>query len=596
MWAHIGRAVRGTSTSDRVEGRLGWGRFRDDVSAPSTAIPPDYVPHARAERLIAAGRFVLAFSSLVAVYLEPSTPARFQRATYSLLLIYTIYALATVIHAWRAPVPSARWRLVSHVVDLVLFSLFVYLTEGPASPFFLYFVFSLFCATLRFSWRGILATGIAAISIYAVMATVASLGPEFDISRVVIREAYLAVIAALLFYLGLYHQRLRGEMASLAAWPRQLGGGVEDVLRGALTHAASVVNASRVILLWEESEEPWIHIASVTEDQLVLERVAPQTFDTVSTDRLRNNSAFVRGEDGPAQVYDPSRSNLAEVSAIMLHSALRGEKQILPAIVVSIETQSLATQFVIPGVRTATADDLALAHIVGRLLVATLEQYFFVQQVRQTASAEERLRISRELHDGIVQSLGGVGLQLQAIRAQFAREPAAIERLAHVQSVVEHDQRELRTLVRELRPQDASDGRSIMTAELQRMRVRYAHEWGMEVTADARAERQVPALLAHELCRIVNESLANAAKHGGATRAEVVFTAAGGQLRLRVADNGRGFPFTGRYDLEALRRAGSGPRTLKERVSALRGSLAVESSPRGAIIEVEIPLAEESAT
>jgi signal transduction histidine kinase len=566
------------------------------VSAPAiTTIRPDYMPHARAERLIAAGRFVLAFSSLVAIYFEPSTPARFQHATYALLLIYTIYAVIAAIFAWRSPVPSAQWRLASHALDLVLFSVFVYLTEGPASPFFLYFVFSLFCATLRFAWRGVLATGIAAIAIYGAMALIASISdPHFEWSRVLIREAYLAVIAALVFYLGVYHHRLRGEMASLAAWPRELAGGVEDVLRAGLAHAASVVNARRVLLLWEESEEPWIYIANSTGSEFALERVAPRLFEMPGNDELRNTSAFVRGSGEPVLVYDPARSAATEIDATLVHESFRSRYAIDSAIVVSLETQSLATHFVIPNVRAATADDLALAHIVGRLLLATLEQHFFVQQVRQTASAEERFRISRELHDGIVQSLGGVGLQLQAIRAEFAREPQAAERLSHVQSVIEHDQRELRTLVRELRPHDARDGRAIIADELQRMRERYALEWGLEVAADAHTERDVPARLAHELCRILNESLANAARHGGATGAQIEVSTTDGELRLRVADNGRGFPFTGRHELDALRRSGNGPRTLKERVTTLQGSLTVESSSRGAVIEVVIPMIEEA--
>ena len=173
-----------------------------------------YTPHVRTERLIPTGRFVLAFSSLAAVYLEPSSPAQFQRSTYGLLLIYTIYAAVGAMIAWRSPVPSTRARLLSHVVNLLLFSVFVYLTEGPASPFFLYFVFSLFCATLRSSPRGILATGVAARGIYGAMAVIASAGdPEFEISRALIREAYLGVIAALLVYLGAFHQRVRREVS-----------------------------------------------------------------------------------------------------------------------------------------------------------------------------------------------------------------------------------------------------------------------------------------------------------------------------------------------------------------------------------------------
>lgn len=566
------------------------------MTAPAaTAIRPDYTPYARAERLIAAGRFVLAFSSLVAIYLEPSTPARFQRATYGLLSVYTVYALVAAAAAWRSAVPKMRWRLVSHALDLVLFAVFVYLTEGPASPFFLYFVFSLFCATLRFSPRGILATGVAAMGIYGAMAVIASVGdPEFEISRVLIREAYLGVIAALLVYLGAFHQRVRREMSSLAAWPRELGGDADALLKGTLAHAASVMNANRVILLWEESEEPWTWVASLAGDAFDVERVAPGTFEPLAAAGLRNTSCYVRGGNQPLLVYDADASLAAEAPADPIGPALRSRYSIGEAIVVALESQTVLTCFIIPNVRTATADDLQLAYIAGRLVLATLEQCLFVQQLRQTASAEERLRISRELHDGIVQSLGGVGLQLEAIRAQFANEPAAQERLRHVQQVVEQDQRELRAIVRELRPHDPRDGRGILTDGLQRMRERYVLEWGLEVEVDARAADAAPPRLAHELCRVVNESLANAAKHGGATRADVGVAAQDGHLYVRVSDNGRGFAFAGRYDLDALDRQASGPRSLKERVRSLGGTLAVESSPAGATIEVVIPIREET--
>ncbi len=559
------------------------------MTAPTT-LPPHYTPHARAERVIAAGRFVLAASSLTAIYLEPATPARFQQTTYALLLVYTLYALALALVAWRSTtLMPARWRLFLHALDLVLFSVFVYLTEGPASPFFLYFIFSLFCATLRFSWRGILATGVAAMAIYGTVAVFAYLrDPNFETSRVLVREAYLAVIAALLVYLGVHHERLRRELASLAAWPRELAQRVDDVLRATLAHAAAVVNAPRVLLLWEEREEPWLYAAVWARDDFRLDRLAP-----AETTPLRNRSFFARGQGEPILVYDAGTVTMADWTAEPIDRQLRIRYAIGPAIVVSLESQTLTATFIIPEVRTATADDLALAHVVGRLLLATVEQFFFVQQVRLTASAEERMRISRELHDGIVQSLGGAGLQLQALSAHLAKDPVAVGRLAQVQRVLEHDQRELRALVRELRPYDPREGRAIVSDELQRMRERFALEWGLEVDVSMAENGELPARVAHEVCRIANESLSNAARHGGATRARVAIATGDGRVGVRVADNGRGFAFEGRYDLDALERSGEGPRTLKERVKSLHGSLAVESSAAGAAIDVEIPLREE---
>lgn len=555
---------------------------------------PVYTPHARAERLIAAGRFILAFASLTAVYLEPSTPAQYQRATYTLLVIYTLYALITALVTWRSPVPSARWRLLSHGLDLVLFSVFVYLTEGPASPFFLYFVFSLFCATLRFSWRGILGTGVAAISIYAVMALLAAAGnPEFEASRAVIRVAYLAVITALLVYLGIHQQQLRTELASLAAWPRELTSRIDDVLRITLAHAASVVRAPRVLLVWEDSEEPWTYAASYSGTDFDIDRVAPGTFDAPDAGRFRNATVWTR-EASASLVYDPVRTTADDATGDPLGRELRDRYDVGNAIVVSLASETLTARFIVPNVRNATADDLALAHIAGRLVLATLDQYFFVQQVRHTASAEERLRISRDLHDGIVQSLAGVGLRLHALRSRHAEESETARELAHVQAVLEHDQRELRTLVRELRPHDPRDGQTIVASELARMAERFPLEWGMEIELDVPRPVEVPPRLAHDLCRMINESLSNAARHGGASHATVALGRRNGYVEMRVADDGRGFPFLGRCDLAALEAAGAGPRTLKERARSLGGTLIVESSVGGAAIEMRLPVEEES--
>jgi signal transduction histidine kinase len=554
-----------------------------------------YTPQARAERLIAAGRFVLASSSLVAVYLEPSTPARFQAGTYALLTIYVIYAIAMIAVAWRSPVPSTSWRLATHALDLFLFSLFIYFAEGPASPFFLYFIFSLFSATLRFSWRGILATGIAAIAIYGAMGLIVSLGdPEFEASRMLVREAYLAVISALLVYLGMYQQRLRTELSSLAAWPREPMAQLDELLHVTLAHAAATLKTSRIVLLWEEREEPWIYAATWA-GTLDVQRSAPGVYGTMIAPELAKKSFYARAGTDEVLVYDPLQSPAVEVHGDAISPELRERFAFQSAIGVSLESESVSGLLLHLDVRAATADDLALAHIAGRLVLATIDQFFYLQQVRQTASAEERMRISRELHDGIVQSLGGAGLQLQAIRTSLPAGSPSEERIAHVQSMLEHDQGELRTIVRELRPHDPRDGRAILTDELRRMRDRFPLEWGLAVDVEIPPSLDLPAGVAHELSRIANESLSNAARHGGATHAAVKISRSGNGVDLSVTDNGRGFAFSGSYDLAALDRSGFGPRTLKERVTGLSGSLTVDSSSAGAAIYIRLPLAPEAA-
>ncbi|MBV9497578.1 MAG: hypothetical protein JOZ54_25300, partial [Acidobacteria bacterium] len=408
-----------------------------------------------------------------------------------------------------------------------------------------------------------------------------------------IRIAYLAVITALLVYLGMYQQQLRSELASLAAWPRELNAQLEDVLRVTLAHAAMVVRADRVLLLWEETEEPWIYAAPWERAAFRIDRMPPATFESPDAAQWRNVTAWVR-DRASLLVYDPITSAATEANGDPLGDDLRLRYAMNGAIVVSLVTETLTARFIVQDVRSATADDLALAHVVGRLVLATLDQFFFLRQVRHTASAEERLRISRDLHDGIVQSLAGIGLRLHALRRRFDGDSDAARELVDIQTVLEQDQRELRTLVRELRPHDPRDGQTIVAEELRRMRERFPLEWGLEVDLDMTMPFTAPVALAHDLCRMVNESLSNAARHGGASRAKVALARRNGHLEMRVADNGRGFPFVGRLDLAELDRANAGPRTLKERARSLGGTLLIDSSRGGASIEMRLPIREET--
>lgn len=550
-----------------------------------------YAPSARAERLIAMGRLILAVCSLVAVYFEPSTPARFQRPTYAILLVYSLYALLVVLLAWRSAVLPARGRLASHVGDLLLFSVFVYLTEGPASPFFLYFVFSLFCATLRFRWRGIVATGVAAMLIYGVMGLAAFLLDRraFEWSRFAIREAYLPVVTSFLVYLGIYQEQLRRELLSLATWPREVLSSREETLAAALGHGADVLGAARMLLLWEEEDEPWVYTA-LWSDAGALEsaRFAPgELSESVVAQPLHASSFLLRAGE---RVTVMSESDDGAVPAVRepLDVAFAQRFAISDAVTVPVEGESVRARLFALDVRGATLDHVVLARIIGRLVGATLEEMLYLNQIRQIAGSEERLRLARDLHDGIIQSLGGAGLQLQAIRPLVSSDPTeAVARIEAVQRVIEAEQRELRSVIRELRLGDASSDR-VLNARLEALRQRYLLEWGLSVELSMPQLPALPSELAEDVYRLVNEALSNAARHGSARSASIVVDQEGANLKLTVVDDGRGFPFTGHFDLAALEQQQLGPRTLKERVRGRGGELVIDSAPGRVRIDVTL--------
>ena len=98
--------------------------------------------------------------------------------------------------------------------------------------------------------------------------------------------------------------------------------------------------------------------------------------------------------------------------------------------------------------------------------------------------------------------------------------------------------------------------------------------------------------MARDLYHLVREALINAARHGAASVAEVRLAAPeAGIIAMSIGDNGKGFEFTGRYTAEDLARLELGPRTLRERVAAMHGSLTLESSPAGAEVYIVLPAA-----
>src|SRR5659263_171300 len=208
-------------------------------------------PQRRAEFLIAIGRLMLATFSLLAIWLDPYAPSRHAQVAYALLSGYVAYSLLLTVYLSRVHLPLGILPLSTHAFDLLLFTLFMFFTEGPTSPLFVYFVFSMCCATLRWGWRGVLWTAMIALITFIGMGIFAGKimqDPEFELNRFIIRSVYLAVIASLLGYMGVYEERRRGELFGLAAWPRILHKETQVLVREMLQHAACVLRAPRMLL------------------------------------------------------------------------------------------------------------------------------------------------------------------------------------------------------------------------------------------------------------------------------------------------------------------------------------------------------------
>jgi two-component system sensor histidine kinase DegS len=103
----------------------------------------------------------------------------------------------------------------------------------------------------------------------------------------------------------------------------------------------------------------------------------------------------------------------------------------------------------------------------------------------------------------------------------------------------------------------------------------------------------LPPAISEAIPRVVQEAVVNAMKHAAPSRVAVDVAATPDAVRITAVDDGRGFPFKGRYDHETLTRTGSGPVSLRERVASLGGRIEIDSSDAGARVDLRLPLRPE---
>lgn len=233
-------------------------------------------------------------------------------------------------------------------------------------------------------------------------------------------------------------------------------------------------------------------------------------------------------------------------------------------------------------------DDVALRHPdVGRLAAAfngMLDRVEFERResarTALAAQERERLRVARELHDEIGQSLMAVTLQAERAAENGAADPTA--ELRRIADQIRDSLEDVRRIARELRP-EALDDLGLVNA-LITLCSRVSAQGGVRV--ERQLEAGLPALEADTelvIYRVAQESLTNVARHARASHATVSLRAENGGVRLIVADDGRGLP-------AELPKGTAGLGGMRERALLVGGKLTIRSEPdRGTKVVLEVP-------
>ncbi|BBO67385.1 hypothetical protein DSCA_13150 [Desulfosarcina alkanivorans] len=209
------------------------------------------------------------------------------------------------------------------------------------------------------------------------------------------------------------------------------------------------------------------------------------------------------------------------------------------------------------------------------------------------AQENERLKISRDLHDHIAQDLSTLKISLETL---FKDQPAAItSKVSQLSGLLQRSIASVRDMAYDLRPPGLDQLGLVRTLYL------YCEDFsksnGVEIDFAAAGVDELDLEYETEIniYRLIQEALNNIKRHAGADRATIRLVASSPDIVIRIKDNGKGFDVNDRRR-RALKEKRMGLQSMVERVGLLGGKINIQSRPaKGTYILIEIPLKEKAS-
>ena len=534
----------------------------------------------RSGRIVALCRFALATVFFIALWVAPHQPVRSSAGGYVMLFEYMVLASAGLVIAWRNWWWDQRLAWPMHALDVVVFLSAVYFTETAnddfTSPFLAFFAFLMLSATIRWDWRVTALTGIVVAGLYLLVGlAMTSVNIDIDIFRFGRRISYMVVLALVLVWFGL--QRREQSVERFVEPPGSADDRLPPLLE-ALRYAMAQTDAEKGAIAWADEEEPHVEVRALGLD-CATGRLSPEA--------LSVDAPFADA----AQLFDRANGRLLRIGGWRSHTSK--EKVVDPFADHCGVTEGLALPFasvtgrgeiLLAGIIGVCADHVQMGALIAREVGSGFDRQSTLALVRESALTRMRDALARDLHDTIAQSLAGVSLRLEGLRHWIRDGGDPETEIQAIKSALRGEQSQVRGMIDRLRGGEHAlpDGTAART--LGPLLRDLSDYWGIQVDIDDDAKRIViPGSLAHELRQVLREAVANAVRHGEASRVAIALAEENGMLRLTVADNGSGFSAD---DLITQ------PRSISERIAALGGSLDIESGGAGAELRFTLPTGE----
>src|SRR6202047_2624671 len=565
----------------------------------------------RTERWLATARVALTIAAESALWMEPVRGVAYSRWVYWLLTVYLAHAVVVMLLVRFRPQSTTAFRLVVHAADIVwavLISLFATAQHGP---FFLFFVFVMAVADYRWGlWEAVGTAGAAvraglgpAADQWLRMVHLPRLGMsvrELDPQQLFMSSVYLIVLGFLLGYMSENQKKVRAERGGIMGVlsSTRVEAGLTGTMQQILGEVMSIYGASRVLSASQEAKSYRVFLAEVTRavegsEALRWREALPESEKVYLFESPADAIYASRTSKGFRTVLlDRNGARLREVSTGFLDALERMEKfdeMVSVALVFGTEWSGRVFLFD-PEMMGEPEEELRFLQEFAQQVGPAIYNVYLMRRLRERAGALERARFARELHDGAIQSLIAVEIQLDVLRRQSGTQaPVVNAELGRIQKLLREEVLKLRELMQAMKSFSVNADR--LLGFISDTVERFRRETGIAAEFVSELERvDLAQKVCRELARIVQESLVNVRKHSGAHHVLVRLAQRAGNLQLTVGGDGKGFSFSGRLSDAELETTGKGPAVIRERVRLLAGELAIESTPgHGARLEVRIP-------
>ena len=527
----------------------------------------------RAARVIAILRLVLAAIFLAALYFDPYQPARAPAFAYFLLSSYLLVSAILLRIAWASWWHDFRLTTWAFLLDVTVFSLSIWITEGPNrefnSPFLAFFVFLMVSSTLRWNWR---VTGVAAILIAAVYLStgglLVALDQNFALAPFLRRITYMVVIGLAFVFFGMQ----RGGPKVVERFEK-----VSEVnaLEAALRYAAGLMSADRVAIIWEEEEEP--PVAATLENGHFKILDGPKWLEDID----RSTRLFSATENRELVQHPGTKRLSARQPAQPIKLAISAKiNEGLAAGLFS--ARGLRGQIIVGGMKEVAVDEIERVKAVAYAVVELIEGRKLAELERNRAVFQTREALALDLHDSVAQSLAGASFGLEALRHSIPADATeALQSVASLKHSLRTEQANIRELIERLRRDGPDEERFVdLPDELNRVLEDCRRHWNIDVFNMSKGALAIAPTLAFECKQIVREAVSNAARHARARRVEVIASMDKGRLKLEIRNDGRQFSQQSDRDQ---------PWSICQRITRLNGTVEIESKAGQTRLMIELP-------